>query len=106
LHHAAQSGNSETVALLIEKGACVNALKTDNKTPLHVAVARGNAEMVALLIEKGVSVNALTTANETPLHKAAERGSVEIVALLIATLCCIRWQFRNSYLTNPERSMC
>jgi ankyrin repeat protein len=28
-------GNLQTVALLIEKGASVNAVTTDNQTPLH-----------------------------------------------------------------------
>jgi ankyrin repeat protein len=30
-------GNLETVALLIEKGASVNAVTIDNQTPLHRA---------------------------------------------------------------------
>jgi ankyrin repeat protein len=34
-------GNLETVALLIEKGASVNAVTTDNKTPLHCASEHG-----------------------------------------------------------------
>jgi ankyrin repeat protein len=34
-------GNLKTVALLIEKGASVNAVTTDNKTPLHWASERG-----------------------------------------------------------------
>jgi ankyrin len=64
----------ETVELLIEKGASVNALTTDNATPLHLASKFGDLETVALLIEKGASVNALTTDNSTPLHCASELG--------------------------------
>jgi ankyrin repeat protein len=46
----------ETVELLIEKGASVNALTTDNTTPLHLASENGNSETVELLIKKGASV--------------------------------------------------
>jgi ankyrin repeat protein len=79
----------ETVALLIEKGASVNAVTTDNKTPLHWASERGNLETVELLIEKGASVNAVTTDNQTPLHWASKFG-----------------KFGNSRITNRERSIC
>jgi ankyrin repeat protein len=63
----------ETVALLIEKGASVNAVTTDNQTPLHWASERGDWETVALLIEKGASVNAVTNDNKTPLHWASTK---------------------------------
>jgi ankyrin repeat protein len=83
LHIAAFKGNVDIAELLINKGASVNALATNNETPLHWAADRGNSETVALLIEKGASVNALTTSNETPLHRAALSGNLETVALLI-----------------------
>jgi ankyrin repeat protein len=51
----------ETIALLIEKGASVNAVTNDNKIPLHCASEFGNLESVELLIEKGASVNSVTT---------------------------------------------
>jgi ankyrin repeat protein len=43
------------VALLIHKGASINALTTANTTPLHFASKFGNLETVELLIEKGAS---------------------------------------------------
>jgi ankyrin repeat protein len=55
----------QTVAVLIEKGASVNAVTTDSETPLHWASKlRFNVETVALLIEKGASVNAVTNDNK------------------------------------------
>jgi ankyrin repeat protein len=80
--------NLETVELLIEKGASVNAVTTDNQTPLQLAYQRGYLETVALLIEKGASVNAVTTDNQTPLHWASKWGN---------------W---NNRFTNRERSIC
>jgi ankyrin repeat protein len=49
--------NSKTAELLIEKGASVNALTTDNATPLHWAAQTENSKTAVLLIEKGASVN-------------------------------------------------
>jgi ankyrin repeat protein len=80
----------QAVALLINKGASVNALTTDrNRTPLYLACAFGDLKTVELLIEKGASVNAVTTNNVTPLHRASESGDLEAVEF-----------------TNRERSFC
>jgi ankyrin repeat protein len=83
LHLAATYGKTYAVQMLIEKGASVNAVTTDNETPLHLASRLGNLETASLLIEKGASVNAVTTDNETPLHWASRRGDLKTVALLI-----------------------
>jgi ankyrin repeat protein len=83
LHLAAKYGKTYAVQILLEKGASVNALTTDNETPLHLACKCGDLKTVALLIEKGASVNALKTDNETPLHLASRFGYLETVELLI-----------------------
>jgi ankyrin repeat protein len=83
LHFAAMHSKTYAVQILIEKGASVNAVTTDNQTPLHRASKGGDWETVALLIEKGASVNAVTTDNQTPLHRASKGGDWETVALLI-----------------------
>jgi ankyrin repeat protein/uncharacterized UPF0146 family protein len=83
LHFAVMHSKTYAVQILIEKGASVNAVTTDNQTPLHWASKHWNLETVALLIEKGASVNAVTTDNQTPLHLASERSNLETVALLI-----------------------
>jgi ankyrin repeat protein len=64
------------------KGASVNAVTTDNHTPLHWASERGNLKTVALLIEKGASVNAVTNDKKTPLHWASEHGKFETIAYI------------------------
>ncbi|KAJ3619813.1 hypothetical protein MTP99_005468 [Tenebrio molitor] len=122
LHWAAQLENSKTAELLIEKGASVNALTTDNETPLHRAAQRENSKTAELLIEKGASVNALTTDNETPLHWAAQHENTKTAELLIEKGASVnalttdnetplhwaaqRGKFKNSRITNRERSIC
>jgi hypothetical protein len=83
LHVAAQRGDLEMAALLIEKGAIVNALTSDKSTPLHLAASKGYSKIVKLLIKKGASVNALTSSNLSPLNCAEQSGNAETVALLI-----------------------
>ena len=41
------------MALLIERGANVNARVTLDVTPLHVAAAHGSAELIQLLLDHG-----------------------------------------------------
>jgi ankyrin repeat protein len=43
------SGDSETVALLINKGADVNARSVDGRTPLDIASQQDHQEVVLLL---------------------------------------------------------
>ena len=51
LHNAALTGRLEAAALLIERGAKVNAVKAYGKTPLDWA--QNKVEMIAFLKSKG-----------------------------------------------------
>ena len=75
--------NTEVAALLIEKGANVNARGVNQKTPLHWAAFAGNTEVAALLIEKGADVNARDVNQKTPLDWAVSQGNTEVAALLV-----------------------
>ena len=58
----------ETMQLLIQRGADVNARNNNNLTPLHLASARGRTKSMELLIRHGANVNARDKENSTPLH--------------------------------------
>jgi ankyrin repeat protein len=53
LQKAAERGNAEMVALLIEKGASVHAITPDKEIPLQWAAQCVNPKTAGLLIEKG-----------------------------------------------------
>ncbi|MDX1916871.1 MAG: ankyrin repeat domain-containing protein [Rickettsiaceae bacterium] len=76
-------GHTETAALLIDKGANVNAQDVDNQTALIYAATWSRTETATLLIEMGADVNAQDRYNETALICAAQRGHTETAALLI-----------------------
>ena len=87
LHLAAFFGRDEAVALLIDHGAPLDALSTNDmrNTPLHAALAGATkASVVRRLVLAGCDVEARGAGNITPLHLAASRGDGVVCDLLIA----------------------
>ena len=62
---------ADTVRLLIEHGADVNAQDEAYTTPLHLASSLGIFEIVQLLIDHGADVTAQDRMHKTPLHLAS-----------------------------------
>lgn len=83
LHVAALSGNTDVVALLLRKGANVNAADNHRLTSLHNAAAEGHAESVDLLAGKGGDLNARDEDGATPLYFAAKSGHPSVAERLI-----------------------
>ncbi|GJQ80884.1 hypothetical protein Trydic_g14141 [Trypoxylus dichotomus] len=81
---AAQSGDLDKVADLIENGEDVNAKDAAGYTALHYAARNGHLELCKYLLAKGCDVNAVTKAGSaTPLHRACSSGSHKIVEVLL-----------------------
>lgn len=81
LHRAVHGqGNKEIIALLLSRGADVNAVNTTGETPLFQA---RNKETAALLLEKGAKIKRFNVFGQTPLHWFARTGRREITQLLI-----------------------
>ncbi|KAI9455266.1 ankyrin repeat-containing domain protein [Lactarius psammicola] len=70
-HDAGDSGVI-VAQLLLERGADVNALDGDNKTPLHLASYFGKVEMVLVLLNAGANANAKNAQGQTPLHLVSQ----------------------------------
>ena len=91
LHAAVSSGCLDAAALLLERGAAVDAVDDSGNTPLHLAAARhGQPSAVALahlLIEAGANVEAVNADFEkTPLLVALsqiEDSSTDFVEALL-----------------------
>ena len=88
LTYAARSGRIDAMALLLERGADIDA-EPYNGTALHWAVARRRLEAAAWLIDHGADVNRRAafggTRGVTPLHVAAAwDGSPDCARLLLA----------------------
>lgn len=83
LMHAAAFGNIETLRLLLDTGADVNARNDFDATAL-LWCAR-DPERVRLLVERGADVNAQSKQGRTPLMVASlRRGGADSVELMLA----------------------
>jgi ankyrin repeat protein len=83
IHAAIALGDSpETILLLLEAGADVNATQAGGFTPLHQAAAAGKREMVALLLENGARHDAVCDQGKKPGDYARERGHATVMELL------------------------
>jgi len=81
LHHAAGFGSIETIALLLESGADINAKNRRGATPLHWAIH--DEAKVRLLISRGAQINARQVEGRTPLLLAASMGSGNAIVRLL-----------------------
>ena len=81
LHHAAGFGDIETMKLLLDNGADVNAKNRLEGTPLHWAVR--SDEKTRLLLERGAEINSKTQDGSTPLYLASRRRDSRSVLRLL-----------------------
>jgi ankyrin repeat protein len=87
LHLAAAFGSPEAVALLLEKGASVDAVSKNpqGNQPLHAALALGrNPDSVRILLEAGADPNARQAGGFTALFSAVAANRRDLAELLIA----------------------
>ena len=84
LHHAADGGQSEVAAYLIENGADVNIANNDGFTPLHSCALHGDSSTAALLIKHGSVVYVRDNNQMTPLHLCGLNNNVAVAEVLVA----------------------
>ncbi len=87
---AAEGGRREVLALLLERGAAVDAAMSDYscaaRTALLAATQAGQVDCVGLLVAAGADVNRCALRNgSTALMLAAERGALPLLRLLLAS---------------------
>lgn len=84
LLHAARTGQSVIIGLLVGSGADVNCPFGDlNSTALHVAAECRQVEVVSQLLAAGADVRKTNLSGQTPLHCAAKADCPKAVAGLI-----------------------
>ena len=86
LHLAARFENSATVVnTLVQAGANVDALNSNQQSPLHLA-SSGNPAVVPVLIGAGCKVNLLNKYQHSPLYHAAKdsQDRAAVAALMAA----------------------
>jgi hypothetical protein len=79
--HWAVNRDTTLMALLLAKGAEIDASDENGITPLDLALASGEATTVEFLLAHGASVHTAQSGNVTALHRVT---SAELAALLCA----------------------
>ncbi len=80
---AAQQGDVEAVARLLEQGADVNVANNRGVTPLIAAAYQNNVEVAKLLIEAGANVNVQDNTQQSAYLITTSEGYVELLRLTL-----------------------
>ena len=80
---AAQQGNIQDCASLLEIGASVNWQGQDGDTPLLAACRRGHVDTVSLLLSHGADGNLVGNDSYAPIHVVAKRGCINTLNMLL-----------------------
>ncbi|XP_026063218.1 caskin-2 isoform X4 [Carassius auratus] len=83
LHHAALTGTTELLSLLLEAQAVVDIKDCNGMRPLHYAAWQGKADSVLMLLRSGAAVNNASHDGQIPLHLAAQYGHYEVSEMLL-----------------------
>jgi ankyrin repeat protein len=83
LFHTCRTGDIETVRVLLERGADIEARDSDNWTPLHVACAWGHLAVTRLLLDAGADMNVRDNDGHAPLNVACIFHNARIIRLLL-----------------------
>ncbi|XP_030645854.1 caskin-2 isoform X2 [Chanos chanos] len=83
LHHAALTGTTDLLSVLLEAQATVDIKDSNGMRPLHYAAWQGKADSVLMLLRAGASVNGASQDGQIPLHLAAQYGHYEVSEMLL-----------------------
>jgi uncharacterized protein len=82
LHYAAASGDAEITAILLNKGAAINAESPSQITPLMIAAREGHPDVVDMLLRAGANARLKNNENLTASQIAVRAGMQAIAATI------------------------
>jgi serine/threonine-protein phosphatase 6 regulatory ankyrin repeat subunit B len=84
LYEASESGDLETVRIILNCGINVDTTNKNGYTPLHVAAKCGHTEITRVLLKSCASVNTPESSGRRPINLAAVNGHIEIIRQLLS----------------------
>ena len=92
------------VALLLDKGANLEAKTRDGLTPLHCAARSGHENVVDMMVQRGAPISSKTKNGLAPLHMASQGDHVDAARILLhhkapvdeVTVDYLTGEFKNS----------
>lgn len=83
LHYAASTGKADTVQMLVNKKARVNALAADGTTPLMMAAYSGDRQTVQVLLDAGANIHFKSSEGHSVVDWAMLRSHTKLAQELI-----------------------
>ena len=81
---ASMAGDLAKVKALIESDpTLIDAIDSNNRTPLHFAAAYGQNEVVKYLMEKGASIAAKDDNDESPIDAAIQNAHTDTAKIIV-----------------------
>ena len=107
LHIAARNGDIQTVQLLVDCRADVNALNEDGQTPLHTAAGgdKDCPELCSILLKHNAKIDAVDKDGNQPLHLACEAALTSTVRHLLDCNADV-FATNNSHQTALHKAAC
>lgn len=73
----------DAMKLLVERGADINPIDNEGRTPLHYIVRNVCGDVITFLLEHGVDINIKDHEGKTPIYYAIEYGREDVCKLLL-----------------------
>ena len=83
IHEAIAKDDAESLRILVENDADVDARDLFGEPALHAAIEENDPEMVRILVEAGANVDAKNSFGDPALHRAILKGNSAIVRILV-----------------------
>ncbi|XP_022662844.1 ankyrin repeat domain-containing protein 50-like isoform X2 [Varroa destructor] len=83
LHRAAEEGDLQLVARLVEMGAAIENADRNGQTPLNLAARQGHLQVLEALLRAGAAVDRADVDGWTPLRSSAWAGHAAVVDALL-----------------------
>lgn len=80
--HAASRGHEGATQVLLERGADLNAICKQGRTPLSYAAATGDVAILSLLLGASADPKLTDNIGRSPLYYAVQAGSIDAVVVL------------------------
>ena len=95
LHEACRANNAACVALLLDRGATMDACDTNKRTALHTAARFGGKRVVQTLLERGARMEAADVDGHRPIDTAVKYKNLPALQCFLrkgAKLSSTTWQ--------------
>lgn len=90
LHYACEFFDIDSILFLLDQGANIHALDSENNSALHILINQRNTDnisentkIIKILIKRGINIDKQNSSGQTALHCAIEQEVFEYIKILL-----------------------